>query len=148
MKAKTNQIFFNSKTPKYKFLTTFYPCTIKINGKKYKSVEHYYQSRKTSNSELKEWIISAPSASYAFRGGRSLKETDKIHDWKEKRIKFMKIALSAKFTQNRALKRRLLATGSADLQEDNQRDLLWGGYGKNMLGKLLMEVRQKLNENW
>lgn len=144
--SRKDEIFFSSKTPKYKFLTTFYHCNIRINGRNYKSVEHYYQSRKTRNHKLQTWIINAPTASYAFKAGRSLKDEDKIKEWKGVRKEMMKVALFAKFSQNRSLRLRLLSTGDAKLHEDNRRDLLWGAYGDDMLGKLLVEIRQSIKQ--
>jgi len=54
-----------------------------------------------------------------------------------------------KFTQHQELKKRLLATGTARLVEHTENDSYWGdggdGSGKNMLGKILMDVRQRLS---
>jgi predicted NAD-dependent protein-ADP-ribosyltransferase YbiA (DUF1768 family) len=45
----------------------------------------------------------------------------------------------------------LLATGDADLIEHTATDAYWGdggdGSGRNMLGKILMEVRARLRAN-
>jgi ribA/ribD-fused uncharacterized protein len=64
------------------------------------------------------------------------------------------MCLRLKFTQNPELRRRLLDTGDAVLVEGNTwHDNYWGTCtfrrcsktkGKNMLGKLLMQVRQEL----
>ncbi len=60
----------------------------------------------------------------------------------------MREALKAKFTQNEDLKNILLETGDAILVEHTENDNYWGdggdGNGKNMLGKLLMELREEL----
>ena len=63
----------------------------------------------------------------------------------------MKDILYAKFDQNDDLKAILLATGDRELREHTPRDKFWGdggkkGNGKNMLGKLLMSVREELRE--
>ena len=56
----------------------------------------------------------------------------------------------AKFTQNPDLKEKLLATGDESLEEGNTwGDTIWGtvdGVGENRLGKILMRVRDELNE--
>lgn len=58
----------------------------------------------------------------------------------------MKEALTAKFSQYESLKELLLSTNDSILIEHTNNDSYWGdggnGTGKNMLGKLLMEVRE------
>ena len=57
-----------------------------------------------------------------------------------------------KFTRNRDLKEKLLATGDAELIEGNTwHDTYWGyditkKRGKNKLGKILMVVREDLRK--
>ena len=61
----------------------------------------------------------------------------------------MRDALKAKFGQHQELKSLLLSTGSAYLIEHTRNDAYWAdggdGSGKNMLGILLMEIRDNLN---
>jgi len=56
----------------------------------------------------------------------------------------------ARFSQHEDLKRLLLDTGDAKLVEHTTNDDYWGdggdGSGKNMLGRLLMEVREELRK--
>ena len=64
----------------------------------------------------------------------------------------MRDILFAKFTQNEDLKAILVATGKRELKEHTPRDKFWGdggkkGNGKNMLGKLLMAVREDLADS-
>lgn len=58
----------------------------------------------------------------------------------------MRDVLKAKFTQHPELASQLLATGAAKLIEESLTDPFWGtgrnGKGQNMLGQLLMEVRE------
>lgn len=60
----------------------------------------------------------------------------------------MSEALVHKFTQNQALMKVLLATGDAEIYEHTSTDSYWGdggdGTGKNMLGQLLMDLRDNL----
>lgn len=71
-------------------------------------------------------------------------------DWEQVKIDIMKECLLAKFTQNAKLKQLLLSTGESTIVEDSPRDDFWGigkhKTGKNMLGKLLMEVRSVLKD--
>lgn len=60
----------------------------------------------------------------------------------------MRKAVFEKFTQNKLIRDILLSTGREIIVEKTMDDYYWGcgknGTGKNMLGKILMEVRQKL----
>lgn len=60
----------------------------------------------------------------------------------------MRKAVIAKFPQNEDIKEILLQTGNEKIIEATTDDYYWGcgtdGTGKNMLGKILMEVRQLL----
>jgi Uncharacterized protein conserved in bacteria len=47
---KNREILFYGRRRKYGFLSNMYLCPIKIDGVTYKSVEHYYQSRKAKKS--------------------------------------------------------------------------------------------------
>jgi ribA/ribD-fused uncharacterized protein len=54
----------------------------------------------------------------------------------------------AKFTQHPSLRELLLSTGDALLVEHTAHDSYWGdggnGSGKNLLGQILMRVREQL----
>lgn len=75
-------------------------------------------------------------------------------DWEDIKFDIMREIVYNKFTQNPYLKRRLLATGDEQLVERNWwHDNIWGNcacdrcknvVGKNMLGIILMETRERL----
>jgi len=60
----------------------------------------------------------------------------------------MRQAVLAKFTQHDDIRAILIETGDALLVEHTANDDYWGdggdGSGKNMLGKILMSVREEL----
>ena len=62
----------------------------------------------------------------------------------------MREAVLAKFTQHESLRAILLSTSDAKLIEHTENDSYWGdggdGSGKNMLGRILMEIRQQLRD--
>jgi len=143
-----NEICFFLKDNEYGWLSNFFYSPIMIGGKEYKTVEHYYQSRKTDNEEMREWIRNAPKPFLAMRAGRSLRPTDGFRDdWEDIKEFVMLTGLRAKFKQNEILRTKLLNTGSVILHEDNPFDKYWGMNGKDRLGKLLMIVREQLREN-
>ena len=63
----------------------------------------------------------------------------------------MRNAVLAKFEQHADIRAILLDTGSAKLIEHTTNDNYWGdggdGSGKNKLGLLLMEIREKLRND-
>jgi len=60
----------------------------------------------------------------------------------------MREAVRAKFTQHAELREKLVATGEAKIVEHTEKDAYWAdggdGSGKNMLGRILMELRAEL----
>jgi N-glycosidase YbiA len=110
----------------------------------YPTNEHYYQSQKAKDPKVQEWIRQAPSAWLAMKAGRSLRDKEKHETWEQSKFAIMKKGLLAKFSQNQELKERLLATKDSSIHEDSPTDLIWGIKGKDMLGKLLMEVRAEI----
>jgi len=130
---------------KYKFLSNMYLCIVKIDDLTYRSSEHAFHSRKATNKRDRLYIRSAPTPFIAKQRGNMIKCRP---DWKNIRVDEMYKVVEAKFTQNRVLTLKLLATGNELLVEGNYwKDIFWGVYngkGENWLGKILMEVRLKL----
>ena len=129
----------------YFFLSNFYEVPVFYNGLQFKSSEAAFQAQKFPSRASEFCNLSAISAK---RLGRAIPLRG---DWKTARIGIMKEIVFAKFKQNKKLKRLLLETGEAFLQEGNDwGDTFWGvcnGKGENMLGKILMEVRNELGTN-
>lgn len=69
-------------------------------------------------------------------------------DWDRVKIERMRMVLTLKFWQNAGCRAKLFATGKLFLVEASPFDGFWGagedGNGKNVLGWLLVEVREKL----
>lgn len=127
------------------FLSNFYdPSPVKYLGETYPTVEHAYQAAKTKRKVERDHIRSQPTPRDAKRAGRSATLRP---DWEEVKVRVMRKLLQQKFAIPE-LRAKLLATGHAFLQEGNWwGDEFWGvckGKGKNMLGLLLMQVRQEV----
>jgi ribA/ribD-fused uncharacterized protein len=135
----------NSFTGEYDFLSNFYHCPISYAGQRYPTTEHAFQALKTLDLEERSKISRAGTPGQAKRLGREVKLRK---DWESVKVDIMREILHAKFTQNTDLLQRLLLTGETELIEGNTwGDREWGqvnGVGKNLLGKLLMELRRNL----
>jgi ribA/ribD-fused uncharacterized protein len=71
-------------------------------------------------------------------------------DWEAAKDNVMREAVYAKFSQNPQIAKVLLGTVDEKLVEHTEKDRYWGdggdGKGKNMLGTILMEVRDRLRK--
>ena len=104
---------------------------------------------KFNDKSEQEKVRKANSPMLAARMGRDRKRTLR-RDWESAKVNVMREAVMAKFTQHDELRELLLATGDAKIIEHTANDDYWGdggdGKGKNMLGRILMDVRAKLRE--
>jgi len=134
--------FFQHDRARYPFLSNFYPAPILCAGHVWPTSEHLYQALKTDQAGEREGIRLASTPAAVKRLGRTVTLRS---DWEQRKIATMRWVLWRKFTQHPALAARLLGTGEMRLVEDNPADGFWGtgydGTGQNMLGALLMELR-------
>ncbi len=146
------EIRFYLKDDPYGWMSNFYRAPVMIGGILYKTSEHYYQSKKARDSDYEKWIAKAPTPHLAFKATRCLKPEDIRPDWDEIKVDVMTLVLLAKFSHHRTLRKLLMATGDAILIEDSPVDSFWGcgadGKGQNMLGKLLMDLRDSHRGRW
>lgn len=140
-------IYFYLKDDEYGFLSNFYPSVILVNGVSYPTVEHLYQSMKTRDGAIRVWISNAPKPYFAMSMGRQLRPKDGFdrERWEREKNDVMYAGLLAKFKQHQDLRTKLLNTGNAILHENSPTDKYWGAKGKDMLGKLLMRVRDVMS---
>lgn len=147
--TKENQLTLNfySSLGHLGYLSNFYRSQFELDGQVWATSEHYFQAQKFIDLEYRERIRLAATPTEAARLGRSRKVAIRS-DWESIKDQAMKAAVFAKFNQNLVIKKLLLATGNAKLVEHTKNDKYWGdggdGKGKNMLGKILMEVRAAL----
>ena len=141
------EIKFYSVKDKYGEFSNFALYPIKLKGKVWQTSEHYFQGQKFEGTPHENIIRKAPNPMKAAQLGRTRKV--KIRkNWNNIKDNVMYDALKAKFTQHDELKEILLNTGDRKLIEHTENDSYWGdggnGSGKNMLGKLLMRLREEL----
>eukprot|EP00792_Barthelona_sp_PAP020_P003840 TRINITY_DN1696_c0_g1_i1.p1 TRINITY_DN1696_c0_g1~~TRINITY_DN1696_c0_g1_i1.p1 ORF type:complete len:174 (+),score=33.58 TRINITY_DN1696_c0_g1_i1:68-523(+) len=142
-------IYFYRQGDEFGEFSNFYPSPVIIDDLLWPTTEHYFQAQKFVGTEHVELVRNAKTASIAAKMGRS-RQRPLRHDWEEVKDDIMRKALLAKFTQYESLKNLLLSTGSRFLVEHTKNDRYWAdggdGSGRNMLGKLLVELREKLRE--
>ena len=109
--------------------------------------EHYFQSQKFEGTDFEEEVRLAESPMEAANMGRDRNKPLR-QDWEDVKDDIMRNAVLEKFKANEDAKTLLLSTGNEELIEKTTGDYYWGcgskGTGKNMLGKILMEVRDIL----
>ena len=149
-KAKKNNysaIYFYNQWNPYGEFSNFYPAPIEIGGKIWPTSEHYFQAMKFEGKDREEFIRKLDSPGSAFKEARNLAYPLRS-DWEVVKNDFMMTALRAKFTQHKNLLDVLLGTGEKKIVEHTNKDAYWAdggnGSGKNMLGILLMRLRDEL----
>lgn len=143
--------FYRANEKPYGAFSNLFRRPMEFEGHVYPTAEHAYQAGKARKDEVREWILSAPTPSLVAMAAHGLYTWDIVPEWSRTKFDRMRKVLSAKFTQYEDLKELLLLTGNARLVEagrtDNAVNRMWGevnGKGQNMLGVLLMEVRDEI----
>ena len=129
----------------FRFLSNFYGHPVTYDGLTYPTAEHAYQAAKTTDKRRRRLIQRiADTPGKAKRMGSKLKLR---RGWEGIKVETMREILWTKFSDEQ-MGALLLATGDAVLiEENNWGDRFWGmvdGDGKNVLGDLLMEIREDL----
>jgi GTP cyclohydrolase II len=141
---KEDKIFFYEKYDEYGGFSNFSNHMFSLEGKSWRTSEHYYQAQKFKRDSLEYRTVQyAKTANEA----KVIAHSYKYHyqDWNKKRIYFMHNGLIEKFRQNLNLQQDLLNTKESYIVENANDDDYWG-VGKNILGRLLMYVRDELRD--
>jgi N-glycosidase YbiA len=140
-------INFYSVSDDFGQFSNFAPFPIYLDSERWPTSEHYFQAQKFADEVYRQKIRKARSPMQAARLGRDRKQRLRP-DWEAVKDGIMRRAVMAKFTQHEELRALLLSTGEAKIVEHTENDDYWGdggdGSGKNMLGRILMQVRQEL----
>jgi ribA/ribD-fused uncharacterized protein len=140
-------INFYSTKGEYGCFSNFSRHHIHLKGQDWMTSEHYFQAMKFEGTRHETEVRKASSPMEAANMGRDRKRPLRA-DWEQVKDDIMREAVRAKFTQDKKLKEILLSTKDAILVEHTVNDRYWGdggdGTGKNMLGKILMEIREEL----
>lgn len=144
--------FYRANEQPYGVLSNLYRRELEFEGCIFPTSEHAYQAGKALKPAVREWILAAPSPSLAAMAAHGLYTWDVVPNWASIKFDRMRAVLRAKFTQHPDLAEILVSTGTKRLVEvgsvNSAVNRLWGeidGKGKNMLGVMLMELRDQLS---
>jgi ribA/ribD-fused uncharacterized protein len=127
-----------------------------VNSVPIKSIEALYQACRFPHlPDVQEKILSQNSPMTAKMVGKPYRDNSRT-DWDEVRIKIMKWALRVKLAQNwDRFSSVLIESNNMPIVELSNKDNFWGAMpseegiyiGVNALGRLLMQLREQINNN-
>ena len=138
-RAHSQILFHEPDAPPYGAFAAFAASPIWIAGRRYPTVEHWYQAMRAVGDEH-EWIRSAELPDDAKRRGASVEPR---RYWTDEKIFIMYRGMLAKCRQHPTLAELLKRTGESEIHEDCD-DPFWGfdsGRGADWLGKILCHIR-------
>jgi len=140
--------FYGKSLPNF-WCSNFSPDPFMLHGELWLTSEHLYQALKHSTvdgawaAQIRDAKTPGQSRKMAWAEGHPPRE-----DWDQVKDDAMRLSVLCKFVGNGRLEQLLLSTGDRLLIEASPIDYYWGegndGTGKNMLGQVLMEVRDLL----
>jgi ribA/ribD-fused uncharacterized protein len=139
----------NNFSNEFSFLSNFHPSIVKFNNLQFKTVEHAFVAAKSSDLAFHQQIQRTPNPGKAKRLGRKIKLP---LDWDKKKKEVMFNLLKQKF-KHPNLRLLLNLTKGQQIEEGNHwHDNIWGNCscdkcknkeGQNLLGKMLMKIRDE-----
>ncbi len=143
-------IYFYKTNEAYGCFSNFSKHPFELDNKLWPTSEHYFQAQKFAGTEYEEHIRLTATPMDAANMGRDRKLPLR-KDWEIVKDEIMRKAVMAKFRANEDARKILLSTGNEELIENTTKDYYWGcgdnGTGRNMLGRILMEVRAELRNS-
>ncbi|KAF9116528.1 hypothetical protein BGX27_001822 [Mortierella sp. AM989] len=143
---------FYRQNDEYGEFSNFYYSPITLNGKEWPTTEHYFQAQKFAHLDDQnyvEMIRITDTPGSAAKMGRN-RSWPLRSDWEAVKDDIMRECVLQKFLQHPDLAKVLLSTGDRYLNEHTRNDSYWAdggnGKGKNMLGIVLMETREKISK--
>lgn len=148
-------IFTKTKLP-YGWLGNMFASPIEYDGRIWRTGEALFQALRFEENEYRELIRNQKSPIGAKLKAKSNKDKMIVTPTSDKDVDNMRLVLSIKFKQHTDLSKKLKETDPYILIEDvstrkRGNSTFWGAYnngeewiGQNILGKLLMELRDEL----
>lgn len=135
----------------YEMFSNFYPVTVYFEGRAYPSVEHAFVAAKSYDPFFRA-KLSRLSRHKAWKAKEMGQEVKLRSNWNIIRVPIMRDLQIQKYNYKK-FREKLLSTGEEEIVEGNYwHDNYWGDCyckkcknipGENMLGKLIMEARER-----
>ena len=140
-------VFFYTPDGPFGAFSNFARFGVALDGAWWPTAEHFFQAQKFEDPAYLEKVRRAVTPKEAATMGRT-RVIPMREDWGTYRVEVMRRVLAAKFETHPAPRDLLLSTGERLLVESAPGDAFWGvgpeGVGENRLGRLLMELRERL----
>lgn len=141
-------IYFYTVGENYGEFSNFSRHGFELDGYYWKTAEHYFQAMKFEGTAYYHQVREARNPKEVAKLGRR-RDFPLRADWEQIKDDVMRRAVHHKFTTHPELAHKLLATGDEPIIENAPSDYYWGcgknGTGKNMLGIILMDIRDSLS---
>ncbi|HEY1353151.1 MAG TPA: NADAR family protein [Ktedonobacteraceae bacterium] len=142
-------LFYSTLEQPYGCFSNFSAHGFELDNTWWPTSEHYFQAQKFAGTPFAEQVRQASSPKEAARIGRQ-RTLPLRPDWERVKDEIMLQAVLRKFEAHADIRATLLETEDEEIIENTTTDHYWGcgtdGSGQNMLGKILMQVRQILRD--
>jgi len=143
-------IYFYTTGDKYGCFSNFSPHGFEVDGVWWRTSEHFFQAQKFAGTPHAEAVRQVKTPKDAARMGRKRSLPLRL-DWNSVKDDIMRRGVLRKFETHADIREVLLSTGDELIVENSPIDYYWGcgadGSGKNMLGQILMELREILRDS-
>lgn len=150
-------ISFTSTTAKWGIFSNFAKTPMLVNGIEFACVEQlFHYIRLNNETERVAYLKLTPNMGLKMKAKVFKKRGIERSDWKEIAVDVMRFCLNHKYASSEALRKELERSKGKYIVEDEsnrkKRPDSWGAvldtatgeyYGKNIMGRLLMELREK-----
>jgi ribA/ribD-fused uncharacterized protein len=129
-------------------LSNYSPSGFELDGRLWRSLEHYFQASKFLSSAAREAIAAAPTPERAKDLAWTNLLSEVRSDWEAVREQMMLSGLAAKAAQVPSFRQQLWECWPWPIYEDSEEDEVWGigafGHGQNLMGRCLSTIRQNI----
>ncbi|MFB2967760.1 NADAR family protein [Aerosakkonema sp. BLCC-F183] len=141
--------FYSNREEPYGCFSNFSPHGFELDGFYWPTSEHYFQAQKFVGTPYVDRIRLVKTPKDAANMGRD-RSFPLRPDWEQVKDDIMRRGVLRKFQTHTDIREVLISTGDELIVENSPIDYYWGcgadGSGNNMLGKILMEVREILRD--